>query len=141
MKVSSPDVKNKQHFIRKSSYKLPTVHQSPQHTPMLTRTNSSSPPIYHATKSKASKSKRTGHESYDVPPIIWSDYVWLFIFYICLYVFFALFWYSLWSIYLMTKSDKPRYTVEYYAQRRFPVLNDQSEIQAEICKCNKTLIN
>lgn len=140
MKIASPDVKNKQHLTRKSSYKLPTVHHSPQQSQMLTRTTSSSPPIYHSTKSKASKSKRIGHESYDVPSITWSDYGWLFIFYICLYAFFALFWYSLWSIYLMTTSDKPRYTILPSAKRRSLLLGDQVKNQTEICNCNKTAL-
>ena len=38
------------------------------------------------------------------------DYVWLLVYFICLYLFYAAFWYSLWLIYTNTTSagKKPR---------------------------------
>lgn len=156
MKVSpSFEAKNKTYKVRKSTYKpplptspspspslSPSIHHTPSHDQMLNRTSSSSPPNYNH-KSKLTKSKRSHYESNETPPITWTDYVWLFIYYICLYVFFAVFWYSLWFIYSMTKSDKPRYTVFAPSKRKYVnLVSDIEEFSYErkALLCNNSTI-
>lgn len=67
-----------------------------------------SPPLHAKNSSKVSKSRRA--DPHEVPPISCTDYVFLLIYYCCLYTFYAAFWFSLWAIYkATTPDDGPRF--------------------------------
>lgn len=62
-----------------------------------------SPPL----KSRLSKSKRI--DPHDIGPMTKVDYVLLLFFYIGLYIFYAVFWFTLWRLYLLiSPEDAPR---------------------------------
>lgn len=60
-------------------------------------------------KSKLSKSKRL-FDPYEVIPTSCKDYIWLVLYYVGLYTFFAAFWFVCWYVYLTTLPEgRPRY--------------------------------
>ena len=64
------------------------------------------------SKSKLMKSKSKRHDPIEIPPMSFMDHVWLLVHFVCLYLFYAAFWYSLWLIYLQltpatTKPNRP----------------------------------
>lgn len=74
-------------------------------------------------KSKQSKSKRQFNDPYEIPPSTCRDYVWLAIYYVGLYTFFATFWFVCWSIYLTTLPEgRPRYPHNNIIPRGFTTL-------------------
>lgn len=75
---------------------------------IYTSKSPSSPNTLHH-KSKRSRSKRLNVDPHETPPLSGIDYFWLFVYYVCLYLFFILFWYLLWFIYTLTlPKDGPR---------------------------------
>lgn len=90
-----------------SSYHNAQTHESQQ------RSHSPTTSLNVVAKSKQSKSKRQFNDPYEIPPSTCKDYVWLAIFYVGLYTFFATFWFICWSIYLTTLPEgRPRYIHE-----------------------------
>lgn len=76
-------------------------------------TTSSSPPhnavLFKSHKSKMSKSRKM-HDQFDTPRTNCLDLIWLFVYFLGLYTFYAVFWYTLWSIYLATTpTNQPRH--------------------------------
>lgn len=74
-----------------------------QQSPSLatSRTASSSPPFGQLkSKSRFGRSKSKRYDPHDIPPMSAMDYVWLVVYFICLYTFYAAFWYGMWMIYV-----------------------------------------
>lgn len=85
--------------IRKSLYQ---THKS------MASSSAYSPPPLGRLRSKQSKSIRI--DPYEVPPITCCDYLWLLVYYIFLYAFLSVFWFSLWLVYMSTTPNgQPRY--------------------------------
>jgi hypothetical protein len=83
-----------------------SARKSARLAPKSITSSAYSPPL-HQTKSKFSKSKR--FDPHEVPPVSCCDYLLLLIYYICLYAFYAAFWYALWMIYIATtNANAPR---------------------------------
>lgn len=85
-----------------------------QHNPVAhIKSKKSSLSINHSPSNQIKSKRSTKSRRIEEKPLVRGlsrlDYVWLAVYYVCLYAFYVLFWYSLWSLYLLTTDkSKPR---------------------------------
>lgn len=128
MRKSLADLHGKS--TRKSLYKSPSAKsKSAGHIHRAL----TSPPLQ-KFKSRMSKSKRLPNESH--PNSTCKDLGFLALYYVALYVFFAVFWFAAWAIYSTTlPKDKARYSLSTVDNNKTDAGSSRSAI---LCNYNST---